>query len=66
MLMDSSKVGTILPFTFAKADDVDVFISDSDLPESVKEYFNQPVFGNSKAQMLNARLDYNNNTIKQM
>ena len=41
MLMDSSKVGTVLPFTFAKADDVDVFISDSDLPESVKEFFNQ-------------------------
>ena len=41
MLMDSSKVGTILPFTFAKAEDVDVVVSDSDMPESTKNFFNQ-------------------------
>lgn len=31
--------------------------------ESLREYFNQSVFGNSKDRLLNERLDYNNNIL---
>ena len=36
MLMDSSKVGRVLPFTFAVMSDIDVFVSD-DLPAPVRK-----------------------------
>ncbi len=36
MMLDSSKVGTLLPFTFARMEDVDVLVGDDKLPEHVK------------------------------
>lgn len=37
MLMDSSKVNNIMPYTFAGLKDVDVIISDGNLPQDVKK-----------------------------
>lgn len=37
MLMDSSKIGAMLPFTFARPENVDILITDDDIPESVKK-----------------------------
>ena len=38
MLMDSSKINKNLPFTFAKLEDIDLWISEKGLsPEIVKE-----------------------------
>ena len=39
MMMDSSKLNSILPFTFARLSDVDTFITDSKAPESIKAAF---------------------------
>ena len=39
MLMDSSKLNSILPFTFARLQDIDMFVTDSKAPESVKAAF---------------------------
>ena len=36
MLMDSSKVGKSMPFTFARLSDVDVLISDDGFPAELK------------------------------
>ena len=36
MMMDSSKVGAMLPFTFARPQDVDILITDDEMPENVK------------------------------
>ena len=41
MMLDSSKVGKINPYTFARFDDIDVLITDNDLPADVKELFVQ-------------------------
>ena len=39
MMLDSSKVGTLLPFTFARREDVDVLVGDGGLPENlIKSY----------------------------
>jgi DeoR/GlpR family transcriptional regulator of sugar metabolism len=39
MMLDSSKVGTLLPFTFARKEDVDILVGDGELPENlVKSY----------------------------
>lgn len=37
MLMDSSKVGKSLPYTFGSLDDVDVLVSDGDIPQEIVE-----------------------------
>lgn len=37
MLMDSSKVNKSLPYTFGSLDDVDVLVSDGDLPQEIIE-----------------------------
>lgn len=37
MLMDSSKVNKSLPYTFGSLNDVDVLVSDTGLPEDIKE-----------------------------
>ena len=36
ILMDSSKCGRILPYTFGNVEDADYIISDGQLPEEVK------------------------------
>lgn len=35
MLMDKTKVGKVLPFTFCELDDVDVLVTDAPLPEEI-------------------------------
>ena len=35
MMLDSSKVGTLLPFTFARMEDVDVLVGDSKIKEKI-------------------------------
>lgn len=37
MLMDSSKIGSVMPYTFARLSDIDVVVTDSKAPASVKE-----------------------------
>lgn len=37
MMLDSSKAGTLLPFTFARPENIDVLIGDGNLPESLKK-----------------------------
>ena len=37
MLLDSTKIGTVLPFTFATEDDIDYLICDKPLPEAIAE-----------------------------
>ena len=39
MMLDSSKIGKIKPYTFAHAEDINVFITDQDFPDSLKEQF---------------------------
>ena len=39
MMLDSSKIGKIKPFTFAHITDVDVLITDDTFPEEIKETF---------------------------
>ena len=39
MLMDSSKLNSLLPFTFARLSDIDTFVTDSKAPESIKVAF---------------------------
>jgi DeoR/GlpR family transcriptional regulator of sugar metabolism len=41
MMLDSSKVGKINPYTFAQIDDIDVLITDGNIPKDVKELFEQ-------------------------
>jgi DeoR/GlpR family transcriptional regulator of sugar metabolism len=41
MMLDSSKVGKINPYTFAQIDDIDVLITDGSIPKDVKELFEQ-------------------------
>ncbi len=37
ILMDSSKCGRILPYTFGNVEDVNYIITDGEIPESLKE-----------------------------
>ena len=37
MMLDSSKIGKIMPYTFARAEDINVLITDEAFPESMKE-----------------------------
>lgn len=39
MMLDSSKIGKIKPYTFAHMDDINVIITDSDFPAELKEQF---------------------------
>ena len=39
MTLDSPKVGKINPYTFAQYSDIDVLITDNDLPPDIKETF---------------------------
>ena len=39
MMLDSSKIGKIMPYTFARAEDINVLITDEAFPESLKEQF---------------------------
>ena len=36
MLMDSSKINKVLPYTFAKLSDIDALVTDNDLPKELK------------------------------
>lgn len=37
MLMDSSKIGKSLPYTFGTMEDIDVLVTDDELPEEIKD-----------------------------
>ena len=39
MMLDSSKIGKIKPYTFARVEDVNVLITDDSFPVSLKEEF---------------------------
>jgi DeoR/GlpR family transcriptional regulator of sugar metabolism len=39
MMLDSSKIGKIMPYTFARAEDINVLITDDAFPEQLKEKF---------------------------
>ena len=39
MMLDSSKIGRIKPYTFARAEDINVLITDKDFPDALKEQF---------------------------
>ena len=39
MMLDSSKIGKIMPHTFARLEDIDVLITDDDFPHDLKELF---------------------------
>ena len=41
MMLDSSKIGKIMPHTFARLDDIDVLITDDNFPAEMKELFRQ-------------------------
>ena len=41
MMLDSSKVGKINPYTFANYQDIDVLITDNSLPQDIKDTFTQ-------------------------
>lgn len=40
MMLDSSKIGKIKPYTFARANDITVLITDDEFPNDLKKYFN--------------------------
>jgi DeoR family lactose phosphotransferase system repressor len=39
MMLDSSKIGKIKPYTFARAEDINVLITDDEFPDGLKEQF---------------------------
>jgi DeoR/GlpR family transcriptional regulator of sugar metabolism len=41
MMLDSSKIGKIKPYTFARLDDINVLITDEAFPEGLKETFKE-------------------------
>ncbi len=41
MMLDSSKIGKIMPYTFAHLEDIDVLITDENFPAELKELFTQ-------------------------
>ncbi len=41
MMLDSSKIGKIMPYTFAHVEDIDVLITDENFPAELKEKFTQ-------------------------
>lgn len=38
-MLDSSKIGKIMPYTFAHIEDIDVLITDENFPSDLKELF---------------------------
>ena len=40
-MLDSSKIGKIKPYTFARAEDINVLITDYDFPDSLKNKFKE-------------------------
>lgn len=41
MLLDSSKIGKIMPYTFARIEDIDVLVTDSNFPPELKNVFSK-------------------------
>ena len=41
MLMDSTKLGTAMPHTFAYANEIDTIVTDGELPEDMREYLEE-------------------------
>ncbi len=41
MMLDSSKIGKIMPYTFARPQDINVLITDENFPNSLKETFKE-------------------------
>ena len=41
MMLDSSKIGKVMPYTFASIDDISVLITDTKFPASLKELFKE-------------------------
>ena len=41
MMLDSSKIGKIMPYTFARPKDVNVLITDEDFPTALKDIFKE-------------------------
>ncbi len=41
MMLDSSKIGKIKPYTFARAEDINVLITDAQFPEELKMHFKE-------------------------
>ena len=41
MMLDSSKIGKINPFTFARLEDIDVLITDDHFPKEYKQLFEE-------------------------
>ena len=41
MMLDSSKIGKIMPYTFARAHDINVLITDASFPQFLKEKFKE-------------------------
>ncbi len=39
MMLDSSKIGKIMPYTFARMEDIDVLITDENFPDDLKDLF---------------------------
>ena len=39
MMLDSSKIGKIKPYTFARPSDINVLITDDDFPDALKDSF---------------------------
>ena len=39
MMLDSSKIGKVMPYTFANVEDINVLITDQEFPESLKSLF---------------------------
>ena len=39
MMLDSSKIGKVMPYTFANVEDINVLITDQEFPESLKTLF---------------------------
>ena len=41
MLLDSSKIGKVMPYTFARLKDINVLVTDENFPQSLKEKFKE-------------------------
>ena len=39
MLLDTSKIGVLMPFTFARISDIDTLVTDDDIPKDITKYF---------------------------
>ena len=39
MMLDSSKIGKMMPYTFANVEDISVLLTDENFPSSLKELF---------------------------